>query len=168
MTKFLSAAFIVFTLLVVSGCGGSSSSRAVEHHEEYVPELLLFDIVDSEGRDSADAAYKDYYILEESVFDIFWEVNSLEDYTVTLMLNDSDSPVGAIPIHSQICGAGRRCDQGGGWICDYMDNSMSCDGMNITDVYGKTRKTPYLYLILSICDYDSRYCEYDRYPVIVE
>ena len=169
MKNFLPAAFVALALLIMSGCGGGSSSRTIDPPPpDYVPELLLFDMVDSEGKDSADYGDIEYLILNESVFDVFWEVNSLEDYKVTLMLNDRDSPTGAIPIHSQICGAGRRCDQGGGWICDYLDDSMSCEGARIADVYPLTRKTPYLYLILSICDYDSAYCEYDYYRIIAE
>lgn len=169
MKKLISAAFIVFTLLVISGCG-DGSSRAVDRHvDNYVPELLIYDIVDSYGNDSADPEYPFYEILDESVFDVYWEVNSLEDYTVTLILNDRPVPTGGIALHSQVCGAGRRCDQGGGWICDYFDDYMSCeDAVTPVDVLPLTRKTQNLYLVMNICDSDSPYCEYDYYSVIVE
>lgn len=169
--KKLSAILILLPLLLVTGCGGGSSSRVVEPvPENYVPELLLFDLVDSYGDESADYGYEyEYEIADESVFDVFWEANSLEDYTVNLYLNDASDPRGGILIHSQICGAGRRCDQGGGWICDYFDDSMSCDDSGVAkNVAPLTRRTPHLYLVLSICDLDSPYCEYDHFDVFVE
>jgi hypothetical protein len=173
MKKILLAAMIACISLAISGCGDDSVA-ADPHHEDYVPELLLFDIIDSYDTDTAQPNHPPLALspyLYDGLYEIFWEVNSLEDYTVTLRINDRPTLTNSLVIHSQVCGAGRRCDQGGSWMCEYTnDFYMSCDGSSFErDIYPLVSSVPQqVYLFLEICDSDSGYCEYDYYPVTLE
>ena len=111
MKKMLLAAIIACISLAISGCGDDSVA-ADPHHEDYVPELLLFDIIDSYDTDTAQSNHPPLALspyLYDGLYEIFWEVNSLEDYTVTLRINDRPTLTNSLVIHSQVCGAGRRC-----------------------------------------------------------
>lgn len=173
MSKIVS----VFALLVLAGvltaCGGTSSA-AHDPHEEFVPELRAFDIIDSYDTDTAVPKYPPLYLTPyryDGLYEIFWAVDSLEDYTVNLRINDRASIAGSLLINSQVCGAGRRCDQSGNWICEYTtDFYMSCDNATReVDVYPLIQQLPQqVYLLLEVCDRNSGYCEYDYYPVTLE
>ncbi|HSC69339.1 MAG TPA: hypothetical protein VLC79_16725 [Cellvibrio sp.] len=172
LTKF-TAAILLFITWGLSGCGGSSVA-ADDHHEEYVPELLAFDIIDSYDTDTAAPNYPPLAFspyLYEGLYEIFWDVNSLEDYTVSLRINDRATLAGSLVVHSQVCGAGRRCDQSGNWICEYTsDFYMSCDGSaHAVDIYPLVDRMPQkVYMFIEICDSNSAYCEFDYYPVTLE
>jgi hypothetical protein len=174
MKKILSTAIIALCSLAMSGCGGESHAVDDPHHDDYVPELRVFDLIDSYDTDTAKPNHPALALspyLYDGLFDVFWQVNSLEDYTVTLRINDRPSLTNSLKIHSQVCGAGRRCDQGGNWICEYTnDFYMSCDGSSVErDIYPLVSKVPQLvYLLLEVCDSNSGYCEYDYYPVTLE
>ncbi len=174
MKKILSTAIIALCSLAMSGCGGESHAVDDPHHDDYVPELRVFDLIDSYDTDTAKPNHPALALspyLYDGLFDVFWQVNSLEDYTVTLRINDRPSLTNSLKIHSQVCGAGRRCDQGGNWICEYTnDFYMSCDGSGVErDIYPLVGKVPQLvYLLLEVCDSNSGYCEYDYYPVTLE
>lgn len=174
MKKILSTAIIALCSLAMSGCGGESHAVDDPHHDDYVPELRVFDLIDSYDTDTAKPNHPALALspyLYDGLFDVFWQVNSLEDYTVTLRINDRPSLTNSLKIHSQVCGAGRRCDQGGNWICEYTnDFYMFCDGSSVErDIYPLVSKVPQLvYLLLEVCDSNSGYCEYDYYPVTLE
>lgn len=174
MKKILSAAMIALCSLAFSGCGGESRAVDDPHHDDYVPELRVFDLIDSYDTDTAKPNHPPLALspyLYDGLFDVFWQVNSLEDYTVTLRINNRPSLTNSLVVHSQVCGAGRRCDQGGNWICEYTkDFYMSCDGSSFErDIYPLVSKVPQLvYLLLEVCDSNSGYCEYDYYPVTLE
>ncbi len=174
MKKILSVAVLALFSVTLVGCGGSSSAVDDPHRDNYVPELRVFDIIDSYDTDTAKPNHPALALspyLYDGLYEIFWEVNSLEDYTVTLRINDRPTLANSLVIHSQVCGAGRRCDQGGGWICEYTnDFYMSCDGSTVErDIYPLVKKVPQLvYLLLEVCDSNSGYCEYDYYPVTLE
>lgn len=170
---FTSVALAMLASLLVA-CGGSSSGRVVDVPEQYLPELRVFDIIDSYDTDTANPNYPPLALspyFYDGFYEIFWAVDSLEDYTVSLRINDTTSIASSILINSQVCGAGRRCDQGGNWICEYTnDFYMSCDDSSRkVDIYPLIRKLPQrVYLFLEICDRNSSYCEYDYYPVTLE
>ncbi len=174
MKKILSIAVLALSFLTLSGCGGGSSAVDDPHHDNYVPELRVFDIIDSYDTDTAIPKHPPLALTPyryDGLYEIFWKVNSLEDYTVTLRINDRPVLANSLVIHSQVCGAGRRCDQDGSWICEYTnDFYMSCDGSTIEkDIYPLVAKVPQLvYLFLEVCDSNSGYCEYDYYPVTLE
>lgn len=173
MVKILPAACLLYISVILSGCG-SDSVAVDDHHEDYVPELHAFDIIDSYDVDTATPnhpplAFNPY--LYEGLYEIFWDVNSLEDYTVSLSINDRATLAGSLVIHSQVCGAGRRCDQSGNWVCEYTsDFYMSCDGSaDEVDIYPLIGQVPQkVYMLIEICDTNSGYCEYDYYPVTLE
>lgn len=174
MKRILPTAMIACLSLVVAGCGDDSVAVDDPHHHDYRPELRIFDIVDSYGSDTAKPNYPTLALnpdVYEGVFDIYWEVNSLEDYKVTLWINDRATLTNSIRVHSQYCGAGRSCDQAGNWICQYYDNFyMSCDGGATESYISPLIKgwPQQVYMLLEVCDSNSGYCEYDYYPVTLE
>lgn len=171
--KRLSAVALLAVASVLTACGGSSEA-VHQPPPQYLPELRAFDIIDSYDTDTAmphhpPLALTPYFY--DGLFEIFWEVDSLEDYTVSLRINDRATIANSILINAQVCGAGRRCDQGGNWICEYTnDLYMSCDDSpREVDIYPLISQLPQrVYLLLEICDRNSDYCEYDYYPVTLE
>lgn len=176
--KLFALPLIALILLGVTACGGSSSAS---HPDDYVPELRYFDIIDSYDVDTARDPGADLALTPfryNGLFEVFWEVNSLEDYSVTLKINDRPSLVDSITIHSEVCGENRWCDQAGNLVCEYTDDFfMSCENsgqlVDILPLFSVDENeepiTPEtLYLFLEVCDYDSYYCEYDYYPVLME
>lgn len=172
MSKTFASFALVLLISLLAACGGSSAVS--EPGEEYLPELRSFDIIDSYDTDTAvpkhpPLALSPYYY--DGLYEVFWAVDSLEDYTVSLRINDRASIAGSLLISSQVCGAGRLCDQRGNWVCEYTnDFYMSCDNSSReVDIYPLIRQLPQLvYLLLEICDRNSGYCEYDYYPVTLE
>jgi hypothetical protein len=173
MPKILSSVVLVMLASLLMACGGSGGSVA-HVPEQYLPELRVFDIIDSYETDTANPNYPPLALnpyLYGGLYEIFWAVDSLEDYTVSLRINDRASIADSILINSQVCGVGRRCDQAGNWICEYThDLYMSCDDSSReVGIYPLVRQLPQrVYLLLEICDRNSGYCEYDYYPVTLE
>lgn len=173
MLKVLSAAIVFAVSIGLSGCGGGSVA-VDDPHDNYVPELRAFDIIDSYDIDTATPNHPPLALspyLYDGLYEIFWDVNSLEDYTVSLRINDRAAIAGSKVIQTQVCGAGRRCDQSGNWVCEYTtDFYMSCDGSsNELDIYPLIKQMPQkVYLFIEICDSNSGYCEFDYYPVTLE
>lgn len=176
--KLFALPLIALILLGITACGGNSSAV---HPEDYVPELRYFDIIDSYDVDTARDPGADLALTPfryDGLFEIFWEVNSLEDYVVTFKINDRPSLVNSIAIHSEVCGERKWCDQAGNLMCEYTrEFYMTCANSNeLVDILplfpvdeNQEAITPTtLYLFLEVCDYDSFYCEYDYYPVLME
>lgn len=177
MIRNLSAASILIISLILSACGGGGGGGTVvveDPHDNFVPELRAFDIIDSYDVDTANPNHPPLALspyLYDGLYEVFWNVNSLEDYRVTLRINDTKNIAGSLPIYTQTCGAGRQCDQAGGWVCEYTsDFYMSCEGSGReVDIYPLVNKMPQkVHLFIEVCDYNSNYCEYDYYPVTLE
>lgn len=173
MSKLLSITSLLLMLAGLSGCGGDTVV-VDDPHENYVPELRAFDIIDSYDTDTATPNHPplvfDPY-LYEGLYEIFWDVDSLEDYRVSLRINDRNSIEGSLLVHTQWCGAGRACDQSGNWVCEYTsDFYMSCEGSaRELDIYPLVDQLPQrIFMFIEICDSDSGYCEYDYYPVTLQ
>lgn len=165
----------VVVLLILAGCGGGGTVVHVVDPApvNYTPELLSFDLYDSYDVDTrvdhqTPLALNPYYY--EGLFDVFWRVNSLEDYRVELRINDSPSPAASYLLHAERCGVGLWCDQSGNLLCEYTSHfSLSCEGEPLVDVSPLFPNLPQeLFLILQVCDLNSSYCEYDYYPVWME
>ncbi|ACE84952.1 hypothetical protein [Cellvibrio japonicus] len=160
----------IATILGLSACHEDDGVAP----EDYVPHLYRFDIIDSYDQDTARPGYGDLALnpyLYDGLFEIFWQVNSLEDYRMTLRVNDRPSITTSLAVHSEVCGQGRWCDQGGSLICEYTsDYYLSCDNSGrLVDIVNLFSQVPDdLYLFLEVCDRDSSYCEYDYYPVRFE
>ncbi|WP_231591845.1 hypothetical protein [Cellvibrio sp. pealriver] len=170
MKKLLPAIGLLLCVNFLSGCG-SETVAADDPHENYVPELRAFDIIDSYDTDTATPNHPPLILdpyLYDGLFEVFWDVDSLEDYRVSVRINDRNTIENSIVVHSQWCGAGRSCDQSGNLICEYTsDFFMSCgNAAQERDIYPLIDQIPQkVYLFIEICDYNSGYCEYDYYPV---
>lgn len=169
----ISQGILILLTLVIFGCGGSSSAVHEEPPHNYTPELYSFDLVDSYGTNTA--VSNEVLVLDPTInyglFDVYWKVNSLEDYRVNFLINDYPDLIDSVLISTERCGAGLWCDQGGGLVCEYNINlTVSCDTeADTTDISYLFQEIPQtLYLIVEICDIDSSYCEFDYYPVIME
>ncbi len=162
--------FAVFTSLFLTACGGD---REPVYDDNFVPELRSFDMIDSYDVDTSTsnaplALSPNQY---NGLFEIFWKVNSLENYRVSLKINDRDTLYNSITIGSTVCGAGLVCDQSGNWVCEYTEDLfMNCDtSVRNVDIEPLFSTIPQkLYLLLEVCDIDSNYCEFDSYPVTME
>ena len=156
----------MFCVLLLSACGGDVET----HSYNPAPSLVGFDVVDSYGVDTAYSNKQlnlDPYI-NNGLFDIFWRVNSLDDYRVNVRISSAPDVNNSILIYSEVCGIGRACDQGGNSICEYTaDFYLSCNNARSpTDIASLMKRVPQtLYLVLEVCDLDSPYCGYMYYPV---
>ena len=167
MKKYF-ALIVVMASISLTACGGADVR--VQAVDDYVPDLYRFDVVDSYGVDTAKSntplALNPY--IDNGLFDIFWEVNSLEDYQVNIRINDRPSVNNSYLVYSAICGAGLACDQSGGAICEYsLDDTLSCNNGRAKYI-GDLLQQSSSYLILEICDYNSSYCVYDYRRVLME
>jgi hypothetical protein len=169
MKKFSLLGIILLSLLL----GACHEERAV-YDDEYVPELRRFDMIDSYDVDTAVSnaplALSPYEY--EGLFEVFWKVDSLEDYRVSLKINDRNSIYNSIMIGTTICGEGKVCDQAGSWVCEYTEDLyMNCDtstrNVDISSLFGSSLPKT-LYLLLEVCDANSDYCTYRSYPVSME
>lgn len=168
MKKIITLTLISF---VLTACGGGDGKSA--HSFNPKPTLLHFDIVDSYGVDtatsSAPLAINPY--LYNGLFDVFWDVNSIEDYRINIRINDAPAVSNSFLMYSEICGAGRACDQSGNVICEYTsDLTLSCNNAtNLTDISVLFKTIPQdLYMVFEICDIDSPYCVYNFRRVLME
>lgn len=173
MTKMFSPTVLVMIASLLMACDGSDAPVALV--PELCPELRAFDIIDSYNTDTASPNFPPLALnpyLDDGRYEVFWDVVSFEDYTVNLRINERGSIGGSILISSQVCGAGRRCDQAGHWICEYTsDFYMSCnDFSDKVDIAPLIRQVPQqAFLFIEICDTNSGdCCEYDYYPVTLE
>lgn len=172
--KKLFGLLMAFVSISLIACGGGGGSTRVVTPQviNYTPELQHFDIVDSYGIDTAKPGTTPLTIdpyYDGGLFDVFWEVNSLEDYRMNIRINDTAGVNNSLLIYSEICGLNRACDQGGGVICEYTANYMlSCNGSNnpryIRELFPDGAPEG-LHLVLEVCDLNSSYCAYDSYPV---
>lgn len=165
----ISQSLLLSLALVLGACGGDTHVAPVN----YTPELYSYDLLDSYDTDTAysNAPLAINPYLYHGLFEIYWAANSLEDYRVKFLVNDRADLDQAVLIHSERCGAGLWCDQGGSLVCEYgADLTMSCDtGPDTNDISYLFDHIPeQLYLILAVCDIDSPYCEYDYYSVTME
>ncbi len=159
--KFL----IVLSCVFLVACGGGGGGET--HAYNPTPTLVRFDIVDSYGVDTAESneALEIDSHIGNGLFDVFWRVNSLDDYRVNIRVNSKASVSNSILIYSEVCGAGRACDQGGGVICEYTtDSYIDCGARVPADVFEMPED---VYMIFEVCDLDSSYCGYKYYPVFM-
>lgn len=169
--KIIGRLLLLLSLLSLFAC---RSEVVAESGDDYVPQLRYFDLLDSYDQDTAKPPYGDlalspYYY--DGQFEVSWVVNSLEDYSVHLWVNDRPGLNQALLIQSQICGQGLWCDQSGRLVCEYTsDLYLNCDAdlapVDIAPLF--TQVPQRLYLLLEVCDRNSSYCEYDYYPVTFE
>ena len=167
-------------VIVMTGCRSGSHGHYYNDipSTNYVPYLEEFNMVDSYGEDTYDYLYPAPAIspyVDNGLFEVYWFVDSVEDYIVEYRINTSPSVEDSRLINSDICGAGLACDQDGLQFCQYFDDfTITCDSndnndfylIDISDMIFTVPQT--LYLILQVCDIDSYVCEYDYLPVLME
>lgn len=160
----------ILSFVLLTGC----DEEVTPYEEEYVPDLKRFDMIDSYDVDTAVStaplALSPYEY--EGLFEVFWKVDSLEDYRVSLKINDRNSIYDSIMIGTTVCGEGLICDQAGSWVCEYTEDLyMNCDtstrNVDISDLFGPTLPQK-VYLLLEVCDANSDYCTVRSYPVDME
>ncbi len=170
---------LLAAMVTLAGCDESHvyvQHESEDHHsgDDFVPYLKAYHLIDSYGIDTAvdyetPLTLDPYY--DAGIFEIDWQVNSLEDYQVSFRMNDRPTVVDSIPVYTEICGAGLPCDQDAIRICQYYsDLTMAC-GLDdyVTDISPLIDEFPEKsYAVLEVCDIDSNYCEYDYYPVWLE
>jgi hypothetical protein len=174
--RFMLFAGLFASSVTLMGCGGGGGGTVYVEDPRpinYTPELRSFNLFDSYDIDTRVDATTPLTLspyLYDGLFDVFWGVNSLEDYHVELRINDIPDPQASFLIHRELCGAGLWCDQAGNLICEYTsDLYMACEGEPLVDISLLFPQIPEeLYLILQVCDINSSYCEFDYYPVLME
>jgi len=168
--------------LALSACGGGGGGD--DHHPVQPvvppPALIGFDVVDSYGVDSA--AHVDPLLRlnpyeDSGQFEIYWDADNADDYTVQLRVNEGPYLAGSRLISEAWCGPGLDCDLQGVFFCDYYaDFSFSCGQPGsepidwpITRVDDMVFELPQrLHLILDLCDLHSPACEYRTQAVWLE
>jgi len=169
--RHLITALMIVGLLGLAGC---RTEVVADSERDYVPSLRYFDLIDSYDQDTAQPPYGTLAInpyLYDGLFDVSWGVSNRGDYLVHLWINNRARIEDALLVQSQLCGPGLACDQTGGLICEYTsDFYLSCDQRRAPlDIAPLVTQIPeQLYLFLEVCDRQSRYCEYDYYPVLFE
>ncbi len=162
---------LVISLLSLLAC---RTEVVADNGSEYLPSLRYFDLLDSYDQDTAKPPYGDLAVnpyLYDGQFNASWVVNSLEDYSVHLWINDRPSLNQALLVQSEICGEHHWCDQKGTLVCQYTsDLYLNCDAnlapLDIAPLFAQVPQQ--LYLLLEVCDRNSSYCEYDYLPVSFE
>jgi len=187
-TLIAALAIAIFT----TGCGGGHGDVHVDsghsgphhgHEADYWPYLLDFHIIDSFGISTEDdptsASELDPY-EDEGLFDIYWDVDAVNDYIVEYRINDAPVIEGSRLIDAELCGIDLPCDEQGWQLCQYKPEfSMSCDvatqayvdvnstynPLQFADMVGPLPQL--LYFVVQICDTQSLYCEYGTKPILL-
>jgi len=159
-------------VLLLAACGGGGGVVVVQDSNP-TPVFKSFSIVDSYGVDSARSLesltidpYKD-----DGLFDVFWWVNSVENYRINVYLNDRDTLGGSIRVYTDVCGNTGRCGNDGNAICQYTsDFYMACnDDTKETDISSLFTRVPQqMYLLMEVCDIDSPLCTLRSLPVLMQ
>lgn len=169
--------------LTLTACGSGGDSH---HHNDdvvivhYPPELHSFQLVDSYGFNSDDdpnviPALSPF--VDGGLFEVYWDVHAMDDYTVELRINDRPSFVNSRLVSNDYCGAGLSCDLEGALWCEYnKDFSLTCDppevenpGVYRTYVDDWIFELPQrLYFLLEVCDTVTTSCEFQIVDALFE
>ena len=146
--------------------------------DDYVgaPTLWSFGMIDSFGTNSD---FEDTHLalspyVNDGQFEVFWDVESRDDYFVELRINDQPNTNGSRLITSESCGPFNYCDDHQYQFCDYdSDYSIQCETPNgniqtewFDDyIYEQDQD---LFMILQVCDSSFFYCEYQTKTVLMK
>lgn len=167
--KFFSLLLIIFAL---AACD--------EHHHQEAfierPSIYSWEIVDSFGHSNIGYSHnghgeyhRDLLIdstIDHGYFELWWDVDSYDDYSATIYINDYPGLIGAYQLESTYCGYGLSCDNEGFAYCEYYSGSrdeISCSAKNynqpfvdVTSIF--SHHPSELYLIIEACNSHSGYC----------
>lgn len=156
-------ALITASLLVLGGCGATSSSDD--------PELNDLGIIDTGGANSATTAEADLLVdadestvtTDEGEFTLYWDVDTNDDYTIDVYINDDDDKIGALRLFSEFCDPDDDCHEDQRLQCefqnnlelsceDYDDNQVTVDLTRLSDIVDEDDFPIDLYFIIEVCD----------------
>ncbi|HEY7773843.1 MAG TPA: hypothetical protein VIC26_11730 [Marinagarivorans sp.] len=156
------------------------------HYTADKPRINYWEVVDSYG--NSNLAYNHHrhgnyhdrlYIdpsIDDGYFELWWDVSNYDDYSVSILINDSPSIFGSYELERTYCGIGLDCDYEGFAYCFY-DNrgydSISCSthdyqSRDIDITHLMSGHPSKLFMILEVCDSYSGYCDVQSQPVIFE
>ena len=171
--KFLQKIALTTLLVTLWGCSGGSHHHVDTH---YGPELYGFYIVDSFGVNSEFDHVTPLELdpeVDGGLFDLYWDVESHDDYRLRVGVNDQPTMHGAEIVGSARCGWGLFCEEDSGFICEYTSfgevgcgldlaeadyNLVSIDHLLVT--YPEAR-----YVKIQFCDLSGDICEVSSLPV---
>ncbi|MFT5084881.1 MAG: hypothetical protein ACI9Y1_002937 [Lentisphaeria bacterium] len=141
------------------------------------PHLFQFHIIDTYGTNTEFdefifTALSPY--INAGEFEVYWEMESDEDYWVELRINDYPTTDGSLLISSDYCGPYYFCHDQQYQFCEYTPGlSINCETpseeFHSAYIGGLLYTLPQdLYLILQICDSNFYYCEYETRRVSLE
>lgn len=158
MKKLINISYVMTAALILAGCGATSSSDD--------PELNSFEIRDESDADSAkDTQFRLSPSRNDGEFELYWEIDSDDDYSYEVRLNDDNEVNGSIRLFSEFCEENKSCDKSQQLDCEYQsDMEIICENSKgdeeTTDIRGVTgigedledELPEDLYFILKTCD----------------
>lgn len=162
ITRIFTYAILSAALLIVAGCGATSSSDD--------PELNEFEIIDTGGSDSENVSQSELLVdadeetpeTNEGEFTLYWDVDTNDDYQIDIYINVDDRISGARKIFSDFCDPDDDCHEDQTLECDFQnDLDLVCEDfddneieINIDGDLGvSSGDLPEdLYFILEVCD----------------
>lgn len=132
MQKIPSLLFLSVTLVVLAGCGGSSSGSGYVYigTDTANPELRQFDIVDTDGTHSEFDSIEELEVsplVNNGEFELFWDVYSDYDYFVDFRINTSPTVAGSQLVFSEYCDIHLTCHDYQSLYCEYqVDFDVAC------------------------------------------
>ncbi|BCD98717.1 hypothetical protein [Marinagarivorans cellulosilyticus] len=179
---------LIATCLVLAACDEHS-----DHHSVNKPIINYWEVVDSYGNSNIDydhhqhGSYHSQLFIDDSIddgyFELWWDVSSYDDYSVSIAINDTPSLWGSYEIERTYCGEGLDCDYEGFAYCFYDSvakhsssshyDSLSCStsqyenpSVDITDILAGHPSESFL--IIEVCDSYSGHCSVRSQKVVFE
>lgn len=167
---------IYFVLPLLAMVLGGCDRTTVIHKDNETLRLHGFYLVDSFGNSSEFSGVQLELDpeVDDGVFELYWDVESFYDYTVTISINDQPDLYGATILSTEVCGPERFCDYEGAQVCQYFpDFTMGC-GLDLWETEHSREPmehlmatVPYpLFINIEVCDDTDFYCELDSVEVL--
>lgn len=175
--KLVSKIMVGLSVLALFGCDRGGP----DHHPVDVvhgPELYGFHMIDSFNVNSETDHVTPLELdpeIDGGLFDLFWYVESDQDYEVRIGVNDRPIMSGATIVATDICGWELPCDQDGSYICEYtLDGEIGC-GLDLDEADYNLKSINHLlefypqelYLNIEVCGLDVYSCEVSSLPVYI-
>ena len=123
MNSLFKITFISLTALLLVNCGELTSSDD--------PELNRFEIIDTSGSDSATAPQSDISVStseNDGEFELYWDIDTDDDYSVEIRINDDDETAGSLLVFSDFCDPDDSCHDNQELDCEYQsDLEIVCE-----------------------------------------
>lgn len=175
LAKNLRRVLLITFCGILMACNSETTYEADDEH--YAPTLYNFHVIDSYGINSEYNPFASLSLspfLDWGIFEIYWDVSSVEPYTIEFMINDQPTIAGSRLISREHCASDYACHNYQFQFCEYdTDFTIECETPNGDTQSGNVADLVYqlpqdLYLILQVCDDDQDYCEYQSRRVTLE